>query len=61
MVIGENMLLANSKLYKNNRTTIPLEVRKKHSLDCDDEVTILWCENDKGETVVTFQSRNNRK
>lgn len=55
------MLLANSKLYKNNRTTIPLEVRKKHSLDCSDEVTILWCENDKGETVVTFQSKNNRK
>lgn len=52
------MLLANSKLYKNNRTTIPLEVRKKHSLDDEDEeITILWCKNDKGETVVDFKKR----
>lgn len=53
------MLLANSKLYKNNRTTVPSEVRKKHDIDSDDdEITILWCKNDKGETVVEFRKKN---
>ena len=54
------MLFANSKLYKNNRTTIPIEIRKKYDLDADDDVTILWFENDKGEVVVNFKSRNNK-
>ncbi|WP_178647333.1 AbrB/MazE/SpoVT family DNA-binding domain-containing protein [uncultured Methanobrevibacter sp.] len=54
------MLFANSKLYKNNRTTIPIEVRKKYNLDPKDDVTILWFENDKGEIVVNFKSKSNR-
>lgn len=54
------MLFANSKLYKNNRTTIPIEVRKKYNLDPKDDVTILWFENDKGEIVVDFKSRSNK-
>ncbi|MCF0226656.1 MAG: hypothetical protein HUK28_05005 [Methanobrevibacter sp.] len=53
------MLLANSKLYKNNRTTVPMEVRKKHEIGADDEITILWCNNDKGETVVKFRKNEN--
>ncbi|MDO5847920.1 MAG: hypothetical protein Q4P18_00080 [Methanobrevibacter sp.] len=51
------MLLANSKLYKNNRTTVPLEVRKKHEIENDDEVTILWGTNEQGETIVQFRKR----
>ncbi len=50
------MFLANSKLYKNNRTTIPIEVRKKHKIDTnEDDITILWCKNNNGETVVNFK------
>lgn len=51
------MLLANSKLYKNNRTTVPIEVREKYGINGGDEVTILWHENKKGETLVSFRKK----
>lgn len=48
--------IATTKLYKNNQTAVPSEIRKEFGLKPD--VLIYWNKNEKGEIFVEFKENN---
>lgn len=48
--------MISSKIYNNNQTIIPSEIRKKHSLKAGD--IIEWIEEDNGEIKIRFREKS---
>jgi bifunctional DNA-binding transcriptional regulator/antitoxin component of YhaV-PrlF toxin-antitoxin module len=50
-----DFMIIETKVYKKNQTTIPAELRKKHSVKPDDIVE--WKEDDEGNIQVSFRKK----
>jgi AbrB family looped-hinge helix DNA binding protein len=48
--------MISSKIYDNNQTIIPSEIRKKHNLKPNDIVE--WIEDDNGEIKIKFRGKS---
>jgi AbrB family looped-hinge helix DNA binding protein len=48
--------MISSKIYDNNQTIIPSEIRKKHDLKANDIVE--WIEDDNGEIKIKFREKS---
>lgn len=59
LLVGEYNMTVTTKIYENNQTAIPSEIRKKFNIGKNDLVE--WSINEKGEPEIKFRKKTSFK